>query len=105
MSGGGGNPNREVEARIEAQVQERLAQRLQEQERQNALRPLGDHAAASMTYDYPGSIVFPNLEGVLFEITPAFISLVSQPQFGGSSLEDPHDHLERLIRNCNAYRV
>ena len=104
-NGGGGGPDREMEARIEAQVQERLTQRLQEQERQNALRPLRDHAAASMTYDYQGSIVYPNPEGVHFELRPAFIILVSQHQFGGSSLEDPHAHLERFIRNCNTYRV
>src|ERR1044072_9419805 len=102
---GGGGPDREIEARIEAQVQERLTQRLQEQERQNALRPLRDHAAASMTYDYQGSIVYPNLEGVHFALRPAFISLVSPDQFGGSSLEVPHAHLERSIRNCNTYRV
>ena len=87
--GAGGGADRDMEARIEAQVQERLAQRLQEQERQNALRTLREHAAASMTYDYQGSIVYPNPEGVHFELRPAFISLVGQHQFGGSSLEDP----------------
>src|ERR1044072_4713063 len=58
-----------------------------------------------MTYDFPGSIVYPNAKGKNFELGPAFISLVSQHQFGGSSLEDPHAHLERFIRNCNTYRV
>src|ERR1044072_6662268 len=104
-NGGVEIPDPAIEARIEAQVQESLARRLQEQERQNALRPLRDHTAASMTYDYPGSIVFQNSEGAHFELRPAFISLVSQHQFGGSSLEDPHAHLERFIRNCNTYRV
>src|ERR1044072_2256365 len=56
-------PNPEEEARIEADVQERLAQRLQEQQRQDANRSLRDQTAASMTYDYPGSIVFPNVGG------------------------------------------
>ena len=44
-------------------------------------------------------------EGANFELRPAFISLVSQHQFGGSSLEDLHAHLERFIRNCNTYWV
>ena len=97
--------NPAVEAQIEAQVQERLAQRLREREQRDANRSLRDQTAASMTYDYPGSIVYPNDEGENFELRPAFISLVSQHQFGGSSLEDPHTHLEKFIRNCNTYRV
>ena len=60
---GDGNLNAEMEAHIEAQVQARLAQRLQEQEQQNAKPSLRDLTAASMTYDYPGSIVFPTIEG------------------------------------------
>src|ERR1044072_5392915 len=71
----------------------------------DATRSLRDQTAASMTYNYPGSIVFPNVEGKNFELRPAFISLVSQHQFGGSSLEDPHAHLERFFRNCNTYCV
>src|ERR1044072_3409407 len=98
-------PNPEEEARIEAGDQERLTQRLQEQQRQDANRSLRDQTAASMTYDYPRSIVYPNAEGKNFELKPTFISLVSQHQFGGSSLEDPHAHLERLVRNCGTYRV
>src|ERR1044072_7566634 len=57
-----------------------------------------------MSYDYPGSIVFPTIEGENFELRPAFIHVVSQHQFGGSSQEDPHSHLERFIRNCNIYK-
>src|ERR1044072_6077810 len=80
MEGNGGGargPNAEEEARIEAAVQECLAQRLQEQQRQDANRSLRDHAAASMTYDYPVSIVYPNAGGVQFELRPNFINLVS----------------------------
>src|ERR1044072_2724031 len=102
--GGGPRVDPEMEARIEARVQERLAQRLLEQEQQIANRSLRDQTSASMSYDYPGSIVFPNTEGANFELKPQFIHLVSQHQFGGSSLEDPHAHLERFIRNCNTYR-
>src|ERR1044072_97622 len=102
---GGGVPNPEEEARIEAAVQERLAQRLQEQQLRDATRSLRYQTAASMSYDYQGSIVFPNAEGQNFELRPGFISLVSQHQFGGSSLEDPHAHLERFVRNCSTYRV
>ena len=58
--GGGPIPNPEEEVRIEATVQERLAQRLQEQQLRDATRSLKDQTAASMSYDYPGSIVFPN---------------------------------------------
>src|ERR1044072_6331824 len=58
-----------------------------------------------MTYNYPGSIVYPNAGGAQFELRPAFISLVSQRQFGGSSLEDPHAHLERFIRKCKTCRI
>src|ERR1044072_3903947 len=106
MAGNGGTvPNPEEEARIEAEVQERLAQRLQEQQLRDATRSLKDQTAASMSYDYPGSIVFPNAGGKNFELRPAFISLVSQHQLGGSSLEDPHAHLERFVRNCSTCRV
>src|ERR1044072_4733226 len=105
-NGGGGGPrvDPEMEARIEARVQERLAQRLLEQEQQNANRSLRDQTSAFMSYDYPGSIVFPNLKGANFELKPQFINLVNQHQFGGSSQEDPHAHLERFIRNCNTFR-
>src|ERR1044072_838731 len=95
----------EMERRIEARVQERLAQRLLAQEQADANRSLRDLTAASMSYNYPGSIVFPRPEGANFEIRPQFIQLVSQHQFGGSSLEDPHAHLERFIRNCNTFRT
>src|ERR1044072_2714716 len=104
MGDGGGGEEAEMERRIEARVQERLAQRLLEQEQQNANRSLRDQTSASMSYDYPGSIVFPNMEGANFELKPQFIHLVSQHQFGGSSQEDPYAHLERFIRNCNTYR-
>ena len=102
IGGGGPIPNPEEEARIEALVQERLALRLQEQQRRDATRSLRDQTAASMSYDYPGSIVYPNAEGKNFELRPTFISL-GQHQFGGSSLEDPHAHLERFVRNCSTY--
>src|ERR1044072_5389311 len=101
--GGGTIPNPEEEARIEAAVQERLAQRLREQQLRDVTRSLRDQTTTSMSYDYPGSIVYPNAEGANFEIMPAFISLVSQHKFGGSFLEDPHAHLERFIRNRNTY--
>ncbi|XP_057432651.1 uncharacterized protein LOC130725440 [Lotus japonicus] len=58
-----------------------------------------------MTYDYQGSIFVPTAEGQDFELRPAFLSLIAQQQFGGGSLEDPHAHLERFIRNCSTYRV
>jgi hypothetical protein len=58
-----------------------------------------------MSYDYPGSIVHANAGGVQFELRPNFISLVNQSQFSGGSLEDPHAHLERFIRNCNTCRI
>src|ERR1044072_8944555 len=87
MGDGGGEEEAEMERRIEARVQERVAQRLLEQQQRDANRSLSDQTAASMTYDYPGSIVFPNAEGQNFELRPTFISLVSQHQFGGSSLE------------------
>src|ERR1044072_5291130 len=107
MSGNGGGPvpNPEEEARIEAAVQERLAQRLREQKLRDATRSLRDQTVASMSYNYPGSIVCPNAEGQHFELRSAFISLVSKHQFGGSSLEDPHAHLDRFVRNCNTYHV
>src|ERR1044072_8337836 len=101
----GGGPNPEEEARIEALVQERLALRLQEQQRRYATRSLRDQTAASMSYNYPESIVCPNAEGQHFELRSSFISLVGQNQFGGSSLEDPHVHLEKFVRNCNTYHV
>src|ERR1044072_3114980 len=90
--GDGGEEEAEMERRIEARVQESLAQRLLEQEQENANRSLRDLTSASMSYDYPGSIVFPNTEGANFELRPQFIQLVSQHQFGGSSQEDPHAH-------------
>src|ERR1044072_8328290 len=99
----GDNLTPEMEARIEACVQERLAARMQEQEQLNARRSLRDLTSTTMSYDYPGSIVYPNMEGANFELRPAFIHLVNQHQFGGSSLEDPHAHLERFIWNCNTY--
>src|ERR1044072_7847063 len=103
--GGAAAAAAEMERRIEARVQERLAQRLLTQEQADANRSLRDLTTASMSYNYPGRIVFPRPEGANFEIRPQFIQLVSQHQFGGSSLEDPHAHLERFIRNCNTFRT
>src|ERR1044072_1287880 len=76
--GGGPIPNLEEEARIEELVQERIALRLQEQQQRNATRSLRDQIAASMSCNYPGSIVCPNAEGQHFELKPSFISLVGQ---------------------------
>src|ERR1044072_955611 len=103
--GDGRGPNAEEEARINAAVEERLARRVQEEIERNANRSLRDHTSASMTYDYPGSIVHTNEAGVQFELRPNFINLVNQSQFGGASLEDPHAHLERFIRNRNTCRI
>src|ERR1044072_7198797 len=65
--GDGRGPNaEEEEARINAAVEERLARRVQEEIPRNANRSLRDHTSASMTYDYPGSIVHANAEGVQF---------------------------------------
>src|ERR1044072_4584437 len=72
----GDNLNPEMEARIEARVQERLAARMQEQERLIARRSLRDLTSTTMSYDYPGSIVYPNIEGANFDLRPAFIHLV-----------------------------
>src|ERR1044072_2698998 len=93
-----------MERRIKAPVQERLAQRLLEQDQENSNRSLRDLTSASMSYNYPRSIVFPTIEGENFELRPTCIHLVSQHQFGGSSQEDPHAHLERFILNCNTYK-
>src|ERR1044072_6958659 len=95
MEGNGGAAAAEMERRIEARVQERLAQRLLAQEQLDANRSLRDITSATMSYDYPGSIIYPIAEGANFELRPSFISLVSQDQFDGSSLQDPHTHLER----------
>src|ERR1044072_3160076 len=108
MSGaGGGGPvrNPEEDAQIAALVEEGIALRLQEKQQRDATRSLRDQTAASMSYNYPGSIVCPNAGGQHFELRPSFISLVGQDQFGGSSKEDPHAHLERFVRNCNTYHV
>src|ERR1044072_6865516 len=105
-NGGDGRvPNAEEEARIEAAIEERLARRVQEEIQRNANRSLRDHTSATMSYDYPGSIVHANAGGVQFELRPNFISLVNQSKFSGGSLEDPHAHLERFIRNCNTCRI
>src|ERR1044072_6328180 len=93
----------QIEARIEAQVLERLAQRVLQQEQQDATRSLRDLTSATMSYDYPGSIAYPTVAGVNFELRPGFINMVNQNQYGGSALEDPHAHLERFIRVCNTF--
>src|ERR1044072_4556765 len=103
--GGPRGPNPEEEAQIEAAIEERLARRVQEEIQRDATRSLRGHTSASMSYDYLGSIVHANDGGVQFELRPNFISLVNQSQFGGASLEDPHAHLERFIRNCNTCRI
>src|ERR1044072_5143836 len=63
----GDNLTPEMEARIEARVQERLAARMQEQEQLNARRSLRDLTSTTMSYDYPGSIAYPNMEGANLE--------------------------------------
>ena len=94
----------EIQAHIEARIQEGITLRLREQEVENDNRSLRELTSPTMSYDYPGSIVFP--EGVgNFQLRPAFINMVSQSQYGGGALEDPHAHMDRFIRNCNTYRV
>src|ERR1044072_4614016 len=78
--GGGPVRNPEEHARIEALIQEGIALRLQEQQQRDATRSLRDQTAASMSYNYPGSIVCPNAGGQYFELKPSFISLVGQNQ-------------------------
>src|ERR1044072_2270771 len=62
---GGGGPvrNPEEEARIATLVEEGIALRLQEQQQRDATRSLRDQTTASMSYNYPGSIVCPNAGG------------------------------------------
>src|ERR1044072_6816947 len=104
---------REIEERLraeytrtdEARPQEALLRATQEIEQEEANRSLRDLTAPAMSYDYPGSIA-PQGERVYnFELRPNFINLISQHQYGGSMTEDPHAHLERLIRNCNTMRL
>src|ERR1044072_3796089 len=94
--GGGTGRNPGEEARIAALVEEGIALRLQEQQQRDATRSLRDQTTTSMSYNYLGSIVCPNAGGQHFELKPSFISLVGRSQFGGSSKEDPHAHLERF---------
>ncbi|XP_074299097.1 uncharacterized protein LOC141630126 [Silene latifolia] len=50
------------------------------------------------------SIQRPRIQANNFEIKNALLNLVQDNQFGGGPLENPNDHLNDLLENCDMYK-
>ncbi|XP_074278654.1 uncharacterized protein LOC141602249 [Silene latifolia] len=50
------------------------------------------------------SIQRPRIQANNFEIKNALLNLVQDNQFGGGSLENPNDHLNDFLENCDMYK-
>lgn len=40
-----------------------------------------------------------------FELKPALINMVHHSQFGGSAVEDPHEHIRTFLEYCNTLKL
>ena len=49
-------------------------------------------------------IVQPVIQANNFELKPALITMVQHSQFGGSALEDPHEHIRTFLEYCNTLK-
>ena len=46
----------------------------------------------------------PVIQASNFELKPALITMVHHKQFGGSPLEDPHEHIRNFLEYCNTLK-
>jgi len=61
---------------------------------------------ATPSTDEPHTIiVYPTVEGNIFEIKPALLNLVQQNQFSGSPTEDPNLHISTFLRLSGTLKV
>ncbi|XP_074315206.1 uncharacterized protein LOC141651390 [Silene latifolia] len=51
------------------------------------------------------SIQRPRIQANNFEIKNALLNLVQDNQFGGGPLENPNDHLNEFLENCDMYKM
>lgn len=49
-------------------------------------------------------MVQPTIAANNFELKPALINMVQQSRFGGSAVEDSHDHITTFLVYCNTYK-
>ena len=62
-----------------------------------AERTLKEYATPS-TEEPQAIIMYPTVEGTMFDIKPALLNLVQQNQFFGSPAEDPNLHISTFLR-------
>jgi hypothetical protein len=51
------------------------------------------------------NVIQPPIQANNFEIKPALNTMLQQSRFGGSALEDPHDHIMQFLEYCNTMKV
>ena len=51
------------------------------------------------------NVIQPTIAANNFEIKPALITMVQQSRFGGSALEDPHEHITQFLEYCNTVKI
>ena len=49
-------------------------------------------------------VVEPAIQANNFELKPALINMVQQSRFGGSAVEDPHEHITTFLEYCNTLK-
>ncbi|HEX7902236.1 MAG TPA: hypothetical protein VF487_00055, partial [Chitinophagaceae bacterium] len=70
----------------------------------NDQKPLRDYAMPNVT-DIQSSIRRPAINANTFEIKPATIQMLqNQCQFGGSSLDDPNEHILSFLEVCDTFK-
>ena len=74
-----------------------------EQVDQNIQRSLRDYAAPTVGGIQTG-ILQPAIQANNFEIKPALIQMVQANQFGGSSMDDPNDHVTNFLQICETFK-
>ena len=51
------------------------------------------------------NVIQPSIAANNFEIKPALITMVQQSRFGGSAMEDPHEHITQFLEYCNTVKI
>lgn len=91
--------------RRENQMQFQVTEILEEQEeRMSDPEPLLRNLWIPRDHGIPGEMVQPIIQANNFELKPALINMVQQSRFGGTALEDPHEHIRTFLEYCNTLK-
>jgi hypothetical protein len=92
--------------RRENQTQIQVTEILEEQQEEKMPDPVPLLRDLWIPRDHgiPGEMVQPIIQANNFELKPALINMVQQSRFGGTALEDPHEHIRTFLEYCNTLK-